>query len=157
LTEYLDMLSVGLTSQVNKFWKLPGDTGKQINCAVVQFDIENGVANSRAFVFNTRAGLLSGHGHINLDTEKINYLLVPTPSHTDLSYMTNLRVSGTLMNPHVDPDKASVALRGSTALSALVIGPLGLLAPFVRLGAKNEHACDVESIGEVGLSAPPAN
>ena len=97
-----------------------------------------------------------GKGDINLDTEKINYLLVPTPDHPDLSYMTNLRVTGTLMEPEVEPDKASVALRGSTALSALVIGPLGLLAPFVRLGAKNEHACDVESIGELGLSKSAA-
>lgn len=156
LTEYLDMLSAGLTDKVIKFWKIPGDVGRQINCAVVQFDIESGIATSRAFVFNSRAGVLKGHGRINLDTEKINYLLVPTPRHPDLSYMTNLRVSGTLMDPEVTPDKASVALKGSTALSALVIGPLGLLAPFVRLGAKNEHTCDVESIGELGLSKSAA-
>jgi uncharacterized protein involved in outer membrane biogenesis len=156
LTEYLDMLSAGLTDKVLKFWRIPGDAGRQINCAVVQFDIEFGIATSRAFVFNSRAGVLKGHGRINLDTEKINYLLVPTPRHPDLSYMTNLRVSGTLMNPAVAPDKASVALKGSTALSALVIGPLGLLAPFVRLGAKNEHTCDVGSIGELGLSKPAA-
>ena len=156
LSEYLDMLSVGLTNKVRKFWKIPGDAGSQINCAVIQFDMDSGIAASRAFVFNTRAGLLSGQGEIDLGSEKIDYLLMPTPNHPDLSYMTNLRVSGTLMEPDVNPDKASVALRGSTALSALVIGPLGLLAPFVRLGAKNEHACDVESIGEVGLSAPPS-
>jgi uncharacterized protein involved in outer membrane biogenesis len=156
LTEYLDMLSAGLTNKVLKFWRIPGESGSQINCAVVQFDMEFGVATSRAFVFNTRAGVLNVRGDIDLDTEKINLLLVPTPSQPDLSYMTNLRVSGTLLDPDVEPDKASVALRGSTALSALVIGPLGLLAPFVRLGAKNEHACDVESIGEVGLSKPAA-
>jgi len=156
LTEYLDMLSVGLTNKVRKFWRSPGAASQQINCAVIQFDIETGVATSRAFVFNTRAGVLKGHGKIKLDNEKINFLLVPTPIQTDLSYMTNLRVSGTLMDPEVEPDKASVAARGSTALSALVIGPLGLLAPFVRLGAKNEHACDVESIGELGLSKSAA-
>jgi uncharacterized protein involved in outer membrane biogenesis len=156
LTEYLDMLSVGLTNKVRKFWRSPGDAGQQINCAVVQFDIEFGVATSRAFVFNSRAGILKGHGDINLDTEKINYLLVPASVQSDLSYMTNLRVSGTLMEPEVEPDKASVAARGSTALSALAIGPLGLLAPFVRLGAKSEHACDIESIGELGLSEPAA-
>ena len=156
LTEYLDMLSAGLTGKVLKFWRIPGDAGRQINCAVVQFDIEFGIATSRAFVFNNRAGVLKGHGRINLGTEKIDYLLVPTPRHPDLSYMTNLRVSGTLMDPEVAPDIASVALKGSTALSALVVGPLGLLAPFVRLGAKNEHTCDVQSIGELGFSKPAA-
>jgi uncharacterized protein involved in outer membrane biogenesis len=155
LTEYLDMLSMGLSHKVIHFWGRP-ENAEQIKCAVVQFDIKSGVATSRAFVFNTRAGLLRGHGDINLATEKIYFLLVPTPKHPDLSYMTSLRVSGTLMDARVDPDKGSMAARGSTALSTLVIGPLGLLAPFVRLGAPNAHACDIESIEELGLSEPAA-
>ena len=36
-------------------------------------------------------------------------------------------------------------------LSALVIGPLGLLAPFVHLGAYEKHPCEIQSIGKLGL------
>jgi hypothetical protein len=34
------------------------------------------------------------------------------------------------------------------------VGPLGLLAPFVHLGAIKNHPCDVQSIGQLGLNTP---
>jgi hypothetical protein len=67
---------------------------------------------------------------------------------------TKLRVSGTIMDPRVRPDTLSLLSKGARALSALAIGPLGLLAPFVHLGAHKTHPCDVQSIGQLGLSIP---
>jgi uncharacterized protein involved in outer membrane biogenesis len=151
LTKYLDLLSVGLSQKVVHFWR----PSNQIECAVVQFDIKEGVAASQAFVFNTRAGILSGEGEINLGTEQINFLLVPRPKHSGLSLSTKLRVSDTFMDPRVRPDTASLLIKGAKALSALVVGPLGLLAPFVHLGANKNHPCDVQSIGQLGLKTPP--
>jgi hypothetical protein len=109
---------------------------------------------SRAFIFDTQAGVLAGEGKINLGTEKINFLLVPKPAHPELSILTNLRVSGSFMEPHFGVDKASALTRGARALSALVVGPLGLLAPFVHLGATKSHPCDVPSIGQLGVNIP---
>jgi uncharacterized protein involved in outer membrane biogenesis len=153
LTKYLDMLSSGLSQKVVQIWK-PHKAVDQIKCAVVQFDFKEGVAASRAFVFDTRAGVLAGEGEINLGTEKINFLLVPTPAGPEFSFLTNLRVSGTVKEPHVAVDKASALIRGARGLSALVAGPLGLLAPFVHLGAHKAHPCDVASIGQLGLNTP---
>jgi len=155
LTKYLDMLSAGLTKKVFQIWK-PHKAVDQINCAVVQFDIKEGVAASRAFVFDTRAGLLTGEGKINLGTEKIYFLLVPKPEHPEVSLLTNLRVSGTVMNPQVSADKISLLTKGAEALSSLVVGPIGLLAPFVHLGANNAHPCNIQSVGQEGLPVPPA-
>jgi len=135
LTKYLDMLSAGLTKKVFQIWK-PHKAVDQINCAVVQFDIKEGVAASRAFVFDTRAGLLTGEGKINLGTEKIYFLLVP--------------------KPQVSADKISLLTKGAEALSSLVVGPIGLLAPFVHLGANNAHPCNIQSVGQEGLPVPPA-
>jgi len=45
-------------------------------------------------------------------------------------------------------DKLSLLSKGARALSALVVGPLGLLAPFVSLGAYKAHPCSVHSIGK---------
>ena len=42
------------------------------------------------------------------------------------------------------------------ALSSLAVGPIGLLAPFVHLGAHNAHPCNIQSAGQSGLPAPPA-
>ena len=153
LTKYLDMLSSGLTQKVFQVWK-PHKAVDQIKCAVVQFDIKAGVAASQAFIFDTQAGIMAGEGNINLGTEKINFLLVPKPAHPDLSILTNLRVSGSVIDPHVGVDKASTLTQGAKALSFLAVGPLGLLAPFVHLGANKSHPCNVPSIGQLGLKTP---
>jgi uncharacterized protein involved in outer membrane biogenesis len=156
LTKYLDMLSRGLSAKVIPFWR-PPKTADQIKCAVVQFDIKQGIATSKAFVFDTRAGVLAGEGNINLGTEKINFLLVPKPAHPDLSILTNLRVSGSVIDPHVGVDKASTLTQSAKALSFLAVGPLGLLAPFVHLGANKSHPCNVPSIGQLGLKTPASD
>ena len=80
LTQYLDLISFNLSQKVVHFWGRPKDAD-QIKCAVVQFDIKSGVATSLAFVFDTRAGILTGLGEINLGTEQVDFLLVPKPEH----------------------------------------------------------------------------
>lgn len=148
LTRYLDLLSVGLTGKVIQFWG-GQKKGGEIRCAAVQFDVRNGLAASRTFVFDTEAGVLTGEGDINLDTEQINFLLVPEPRHPSLmNVWSKLRVSGTLMDPKVRPDTVSLLSKGAKALSALVVGPLGLLAPFVSLGAHKAHPCSIQGIGK---------
>ena len=153
LIKYLDMLSVDLSGKVFNLWGRPKNAD-QIKCAVVQFDIESGVATSQAFVFNTRAGILSGNGNINLGTEQINFLLVPKPENPGLGFSTKLRVSGTIMDAKVSPDPLALLEKGALGLSRLVVGPLGLLAPFVRLGALKAHPCEIQSIGQLGLQSP---
>ena len=153
LIKYLDMLSVGLSEKVVHFWRPPKEAD-QIKCAVVQFDIKQGIATSQAFVFNTRAGILAGEGEINLGTEQVNFLLVPKPAHPELSLSTKLRVSGTVMDPKVSPDTLSLLTKGAEALSTRVVGPIALLAPFVHLGANKKHPCDVPGIGQSGLPGP---
>jgi hypothetical protein len=147
-SHYLDLLAVGFTRKVFQFWgKHP--KGGEIKCAVAQVDVKNGTATSRAFVFDTEAGVLTGERNINLATEKANFLLVPEPRHLSLmNFWTKLRVSETIMDPRVRPDTLSVLSKGAKALSALVISPLGLLAPFVNLGAYKSHPCSVHGIGK---------
>jgi uncharacterized protein involved in outer membrane biogenesis len=148
LTRYLDLLSVGLTTKVLHYWG-EHKKGGEIRCAVVQFDVNRGIATSRAFVFDSEAGVLTGEGDINLATEQVNFLLVPEPRHASLmNFWTKLRVSGPITDPRVRPDSLSLLSKGAKALSALVIGPLGLLAPFVNLGAYKAHPCNVQSIGK---------
>ncbi|MCB2170920.1 MAG: AsmA family protein [Deltaproteobacteria bacterium] len=160
LTKYLNMLSVNLTQKVLSFWdwaRRRPDQAEQINCAVVQFDIKEGVATSQAFVFDSQLAILTGQGEINLASEQIDFLLVPDAKDPSLlSLSTNLRVSGPLLDPEVRPDKTSLLTQGAWALSSLAIGPLGLLAPFVHLGAHKAHPCDVKGIGQSALRMPAA-
>jgi uncharacterized protein involved in outer membrane biogenesis len=156
LTKYLNLLSVNLSQKVISFWG-HHEQADQIQCAVVQFDIEKGIADSQAFVFDTQAGILTGEGEINLGTEQINFLLVPKPEHPSLSLSTKLRVSGTVMEPKVRPDAVSLLTGGVKLLSTLAVGPIGLLAPFVHLGANKKHPCDVGSTGQLGINIPGDN
>ena len=59
--------------------------------------------------------------------------------------------SGTIMDAKVSPDNLAILEKGASALSSLVVGPLGLPAPFVHLGALNAHPCKIQSIGQLGL------
>jgi hypothetical protein len=62
-----------------------------------------------------------------------------------------LKVSGTVMDPQVGVDKGALLTSAAKALSSLVVGPVGLLAPFAHLGANKAHPCDVKGVGQ---SAP---
>jgi len=151
LTKYLDLLSMNLSQMVIPIWGSHKKAG-EINCAVVQFDIKKGVATSQAFVFDSQIGVLSAEGDINLGTEQVNFLLDPKPKNPSLiNLATKLRVSGTLLKPKVRPDMASLATKGAKFLGTLALGPIGLLAPFVHLGAHKKHPCDIQSIGQLGL------
>jgi uncharacterized protein involved in outer membrane biogenesis len=147
LTQYLDMLSVGLSDKVAQIWDPPKDV-EQIKCAVVQFDITKGVAASRAFVFDTRAGIIDGEGQIDLGTETIDFLLVPKSRRPELSFRPILKISGTVLDPQVGIDKGALATSAAKALSSLVVGPVGLLAPFAHLGANKAHPCNVPGVGQ---------
>ncbi len=151
LTKYLNLLSMDLSKKVIHYWGRH-KKADQIKCAVVQFDIKDGVATSRAFVFNSQIGILTGEGEINLGTERVDFLLVPKPKNPGLLELsTKLRVSGTILDAKVRPDNLALLTKGALALSSLVIGPIGLLAPFVHLGAHKKHPCDIQSIGQLGL------
>jgi uncharacterized protein involved in outer membrane biogenesis len=154
LTKYLDLISFNLSQKVIHFWGRSKDID-QIKCAVVQFDIKSGVAASQAFVFDTRAGILTGEGEINLGTEKVDFLLVPKPKHPGLiEFSTKLRVRGTILDAKVSPAKLALVETGVRALGSLVTGPLRLLTPFVHLGAHEKHPCEIQSIGQLGLQSP---
>jgi hypothetical protein len=158
LSRYLEILSVNLSQKVLSLWdwvRRHREKADQINCAVVQFDIQEGVATSRAFVFDSQLAVLTGEGVLNLGTEQIDFLLVQNSQDPSFGLSPNLRVRGTLSDPVVRPDKLSLLTQGSWALSSLAIGPLGLLAPFVHLGAHKAHPCDVPGIGFIENRTAP--
>jgi uncharacterized protein involved in outer membrane biogenesis len=147
LSKWLNLLAIDLSKKVIPFWG-KHQKADNIICGAADFDVKNGIATSQAFVFDTKAGVLKAEGDINLETEQVNFLLVPKPKTVSVTGLyTNLRVTGSIQDPKVRPDMTSLALKGARALSALVVGPVGLLAPFVSLGAYEKHPCDVKKLG----------
>jgi len=143
---FLDLLAQDLSRRVITIWGRHKKSG-ELNCGVVQFSHTNGIARSDAFLFDTQLGILKGDGEINLATEKIDFLLSPKPKDNSLfSLATKLRVTGSVLDPRVRPDMTSVAKKGAKALSSLVLGPAGLLLPFMSSGARNQHPCDIQAL-----------
>lgn len=142
----LDILAEDLSRRVMSVWRHYGEAGN-LNCGAVDFGIQQGIATSNTFLLDTQVGYLKGEGTINLGTEQIDFLLTPKPRDPSLfSLATRLRVSGSVLDPTVRPDTKSLAVKGAKALSALVVGPAGLLAPFVSLGAPDQHPCDMQAL-----------
>ena len=100
-------------------------------------------------MFDSQIGVLTAEGDTNLGTEQVNFMLVPKPKNLGLTLSTKLRVSGTLMNPKVRPETLALLTKGALALSSLAVGPLGLLAPFVHLGAHEKHPCDIQGVEQL--------
>lgn len=142
----LDLLAQDLSRRVITIWGRNKKTG-QLNCGVIQFTTKQGVMTSDAFLFNTQLALLKGDGQVNLATEQLDFVLSPKPKDKSLfSLATKLHVGGSILDPRVRPDMASVTTKGVKALSSLVLGPAGLLVPFMSAGARNQHPCDVAEL-----------
>ena len=142
----LDLLASDLTQRVIPIWGRHKEFG-QLNCGVIQFTNKEGIATSDAFIFNTQVGIMNGNGKINLATEQLDFLLTPKPKDASLlSLATKLHVTGSLLDPKVGPDPKSLLKKGSKAASALVLGPAGLMMPFVKLGARHPHPCDIQQL-----------
>ena len=114
---------------------------------MIQFTNKQGIATSDAFLFDTQLAILKGDGEINLATEQLDFVLSPKPKDRSLfSLATKLHVTGSVLDPRVRPDMRSVATKGVKALSSLVLGPAGLLVPFMKAGARNQHPCDIKEL-----------
>jgi len=143
----LDLIAEDLSKRVLLFWKDEQRRSGQLNCGVLQFGIQNGTATTEHFVFDSEISVLTGGGEINLATGQLDFLLNPQPKDRSLlSLSTKLHVGGSIWDPVVSPDMASATTKGARALSAFALGPAGLLAPFLNLGARNKYPCDLQDL-----------
>jgi uncharacterized protein involved in outer membrane biogenesis len=143
---FLDLLAQDLSRRVISIWGRHKKAG-HLNCGVVQFTNKDGIGTSDAFLFDTQIAILKGDGEINFATEQLDFVLSPKPKDYSLfSLATKLRVTGSILDPKVRPDMRSVATKGAKALSSLVLGPAGLLLPFMNAGARNQHPCDIRAL-----------
>jgi hypothetical protein len=121
-----------------------GDSSVKLNCAVSRFDIERGVAKSRAFLVQTESTITTGRGEVNLGTESINLRLAPRPKNPAfLENAADLRVGGSFMRPvfDVQRDKISRGIAGSLGRFALVREADVLLLPLLESEASDYNAC----------------
>ena len=142
-SKYVDLLGADLLQVATS----TGDT--RVNCLVARFDIVNGVAKDRGILFDTERMSVRGEGTINLKTEALDLKFTPKPKDASLiNIALPWRVRGTLMDPSVSPDEASIA---KEAAGLLLFGPISLLGSMVTTGTGDQNPC------VAALEAKPAS
>jgi len=95
---------------------------QKINCGVVQFDIQEGIATTHSMVVNTGAISALGTGDINLANETLSLYIAPRSKRTSVIKiaLVPVNITGPLSSPTVTPDIAGSTI--STTRTATNIG-----------------------------------
>ena len=134
-TGYLSLVSADISATlmriINPFGKKMDST--QINCAVCDFNIKNGMAKSNIIIFDDPHKTLLSKGEINLKTEKLDFHIETKPKKgigtqdtaklsVSLSKITKpFKLGGTLANPSLEID----IVGSGTTIGAALLGPVG--------------------------------
>lgn len=122
--------------------KLGRDQNININCVVGDFDVKQGVMQTRTFVFDTDVTTVDVKGNIDLGREKLDLTLDPQTKKTSpVALPTSIFVRGNFNDPAVSIDKTKLALRGVGAVALAVVNPLLTIIPLVDMGPGPQSQC----------------
>lgn len=131
---YVELLAADLA-------KLSSGGDARINCFVSRFEMKQGIATSKALLFDTEKMTINGGGMVDLGTERLELGLEPQPKDASLiSLAVPLQVTGTFKAPRVAPTTASV-LKGIAGMAVTGLTPLGLIAALTRKGSGEQNPC----------------
>lgn len=128
----------------------------EVRCLVGDFDLKNGLLDTRSFVLDTGNTNLLLDGNVNLKDESLTLRLSTRPKRANVGRLkAPINITGTFANPHIRPDLVEVGLRGA---AAVVLGtlftPLAALLPTLQLGPGEDRDCK-SLLAEAEITAPP--
>jgi uncharacterized protein involved in outer membrane biogenesis len=122
--------------------KVRGDKDIDINCAIADFGVKNGVMQANALVFDTSVVNVSGSGSVDLRNERMDITLSPQPKDgSPASLRTHLHLRGTFGQPEIGPDMRRLAARGAGALAMGILNPLLAILPLLDEGRGKDSNC----------------
>ncbi len=135
--------------------KLKGDQDIEIRCAIADFGVKGGIAQTNALVFDTTVTNVGGGGTINLKTEEMDLKLNPRPKDKGVgSLRTPLHIKGTFGKPDIGPDMGKLAARGGGAIALGILNPLLAVLPLMEEGKGKDSPC-AELIAQASTSKKP--
>ncbi|NDU80217.1 MAG: AsmA family protein [Ferrovum sp.] len=122
--------------------KITGDKVINLNCAVTDFDVKQGIMQTKVMVLDTPVTTIIGSGDINLAQETLNLDLQPhTKVFSPLALHSPIYIRGKFSEPEVSLDKTKLALRSTGALILGVINPFLAIIPLVDTGPGKNSEC----------------
>ncbi len=117
-----------------------------IRCAYADFKVEDGVATSRAFAFDTTDTVLLAEGSIDLGEERLDLRLNPRPKDpSPLSLRSPLRVRGPIKDPTVRPEGGPLILRTAIAAALYTVAPPAAILALIETGPGEDTACGADN------------
>lgn len=113
-TGSLKFLSGNFITQILNSLNLKTAQDMSLKCAVVRSDIAGGKAQfPKGIVFNAKQMVIVGDGTLNLENDKLNFMLHPfnnrlTDTNIAQAITSLLKISGTVQNPKITLDNSSV-------------------------------------------------
>lgn len=134
----LDLLNVAIT-------KAFGDADIPITCAIANFTVKNGVAESHDVQLQTRIAYLDITGNVNLGTETLELTVHPhTLAPRFFSLRSPINIQGSFLHPRVKVQEGPLLLRAGAAAALAVLAPPALaLLPLTTLGSEKPQPCQI--------------
>ena len=127
-----------------------GSDGSLLECAVVNFDIKDGIATAdNGIAMSTNQMNILGGGTINLKTESLDIGIAPKAKEgvgLNVAQLAALvRLGGSLANPAPKADTEAALKKGLAAGAAVATGSLSLLAGELLGGSGDDvgNPCDI--------------
>lgn len=115
-----------------------GDRGR-LNCLVGRFDVTKGIADATVLMIDSDRVTVAGAGTVDLARQTLDLRLVPRPKDPSLiSLATPILLKGPIADPRPSPDPIGVARSLGGIAAGAIVGPLGLLLPFISSGTLDE-------------------
>ncbi len=122
--------------------KVTGDKVIELNCAVTDFDVKQGIMKTKVMVLDTPVTTIIGSGDINMAQETLNLDLQPhTKVFSPLALHSPIYIRGKFSEPEVSLDKTKLVLRSTGALILGVINPFLAIIPLVDTGPGKNSEC----------------
>lgn len=139
--QMLDLAALNIGSIV--VGKLFGDDKEvHLRCAVADFTVVNGLAQTRIVKMSTDDAVVEATGTVNLGTEELNLRIKPESLEWKFfSLRSPLYVKGTFGDPDVGVEVGPLLLRAGAAVVAAVVAPaaLALVPVTVPAGDDDTH------------------
>lgn len=98
-----------------------------VECIASDFEVTNGIANSRINVINTELLLITTEGKVDLGQEKPDLKITPRPKGIDLSLAVPVNIGGSLANPTITPDTLATVKKIGGILGVIVFPPAAII------------------------------
>ncbi len=128
----------------------------QVNCAIMDFTIKDGLASSNALFMDTGRLTLAGEGSYDLTKDDLNITLTPKPKDVALGDIAaSVKIRGPLGSPSIGPDLRGIGRKiGGLLLGA--VNPVFLAYSLTDLGLNEDHPCAAYMAAEEEVREVPA-